>query len=71
MARLTGGEAIVAGAAGAWRRYALWPAGVQNDYLYNALYDAGDCDPRDPHPPRAGRRLHGAWRALSTGERRL
>ncbi len=42
MARLTGGEAIVQAllAQGVDTLFAL--PGVQNDYLYNALYDVGD-----------------------------
>lgn len=68
MAKMTGGEAVVEAllSHGVKRLFGL--PGVQNDWLYNALYDAGDkirvIHPR--HEQGAGYMALGA--ALATGE---
>ena len=60
--RMTTAEATVAAliAHGIDTIYAL--PGVHNDHLFDALFKAARPHPHRPHPPRAGRRLHGARR---------
>ena len=66
MPRMTGGEATVQAllAQGVDTLFVL--PGVQNDALFNALYEPAE-PARDRHPARAGRRLHGVGYAAASG----
>ena len=68
MAKMTGGEAVVQSLIAHGVKTLFGLPGVQNDWLYNALYDAGDAIRviHTRHEQGAGYMALGA--AMATGE---